>query len=52
LERVRPGYEFSFTRQFYQPALLLSLAEIRAAIEALELETNGLLDKMWVEVGN
>ena len=40
---VRVGYEVSFTRYFYQPQPLRSLAEIRADIVALENENKGLL---------
>ena len=37
------GYEVSFTRHFYQPPVLRTLAEISADILALEQETEGLL---------
>jgi type I restriction enzyme M protein len=37
------GYEISFTRHFYQPPQLRTLAEISADILALEQETEGLL---------
>ena len=37
------GYEISFTRHFYQPPVLRTLAEISADILALEQETEGLL---------
>ncbi|MGE3541758.1 MAG: N-6 DNA methylase [Candidatus Tectimicrobiota bacterium] len=37
------GYEISFTRYFYKPQPLRTLEEIRADIEALEAETEGLL---------
>jgi type I restriction enzyme M protein len=47
---VRTGYEISFTRHFYKPQPLRSLGEIRADIEALERETDGLLDQILVEV--
>jgi len=40
---VRTGYEISFTRYFYKPQPLRTLAEIRADILALEAETEGLL---------
>ena len=40
---VRVGYEISFTRYFYQPKPIRTLAEIRADILALERETEGLL---------
>ncbi|MBF0423006.1 MAG: N-6 DNA methylase, partial [Magnetococcales bacterium] len=38
------GYEISFTRHFYKPQPLRTLAEIEADIRALEKETDGLLD--------
>jgi type I restriction enzyme M protein len=37
------GYEISFTRVFYKPQPLRTLADIRADILALEAETDGLL---------
>ncbi len=37
------GYEVSFTRHFYQPPQLRTLAQIIADILALEQETEGLL---------
>ena len=37
------GYEISFTRYFYQPQPLRELADIRADIQALETESEGLL---------
>jgi len=40
------GYEISFTRHFYQPPQLRSLAEISADILALEQETEGLLSEI------
>ena len=40
---VKTGYEISFTRYFYKPKPMRSLAEIRADILALEQETDGLL---------
>ena len=42
--RVKVGYEISFTRYFYKPKPMRTLAEIRADILALEQETEGLLD--------
>ena len=42
-ESVKVGYEISFTRYFYKPKPMRSLAEIRADILALEQETDGLL---------
>ncbi len=48
---ARIGYEISFTRYFYKPKPLRSLEEIRADIEALERETEGLLGQVLVETG-
>lgn len=42
-ESVKTGYEISFTRYFYKPQPLRTLEEIRAAIMALDKETEGLL---------
>ena len=42
-DRVKTGYEISFTRHFYKPKPMRTLAEIRADILALEKETEGLL---------
>lgn len=47
--KTKIGYEISFNRVFYTPPELRSLAEIRADIEALEDETEGLLDDVLVE---
>jgi type I restriction enzyme M protein len=43
------GYEISFTRYFYQPEPQRSLETIRADIEALEREAEGLLGTILVE---
>jgi type I restriction enzyme M protein len=43
---VKIGYEVSFTRYFYQPQPLRSLAEIRADIVTLENENKGLLEEI------
>jgi type I restriction enzyme M protein len=40
------GYEVSFTRHFYQPPQLRTLAQISADILALEQETEGLLHEI------
>jgi len=45
------GYEVSFTRHFYQPPKLRSLAEISADILKLEEETEGLLGEITKGVG-
>jgi type I restriction enzyme M protein len=44
------GYEISFTRYFYKPKHLRTLAEIEADIRALEAETDGLLAEILVRV--
>ena len=44
--KTQIGYEISFTRHFYEPQPLRTLAEIRADILALEQETEGLLDEI------
>lgn len=44
--KVVIGYEISFTKYFYQPVQLRSLAEITADIRAIEAETDGLLDEI------
>lgn len=38
------GYELSFTKYFYKPVELRSLAEIKADIKTIENETDGLLN--------
>ena len=43
---TRIGYEVSFTRHFYQPPQLRTLAQISADILALEQETEGLLHEI------
>jgi type I restriction enzyme M protein len=48
--KTRKGYEISFTRYFYKPPPMRTLAKIRADIEALERETEGLLDEILVEI--
>ena len=45
-DSVKTGYEISFTRYFYKPQPLRTLAEIRADILALEQETEGLLEEI------
>jgi hypothetical protein len=40
------GYEVSFTRHFYEPPKLRTLAEISADILKLEQETEGLLSEI------
>jgi len=44
------GYEVSFTRYFYKPKQLRTLAEIEADIRALERETDGLLEDILVGI--
>ena len=49
-DKVKIGYEISFTRNFYKPQHLRPLKEIRADILALERETEGLLGEIVVGV--
>ena len=44
-DKIKTGYEISFTRYFYKPPTLRSLDAIRADILALEQETEGLLEE-------
>ena len=41
--KTRIGYEISFTRHFYKPTPMRTLAEIQADIRALEAETDNLI---------
>lgn len=45
-DATKVGYEISFTRYFYQPQPLRTLEAILAEIEALERETEGLLQSI------
>ena len=45
-DSIKTGYEISFTRYFYKPQPLRTLAEIRADIVALEKQSEGLLDEI------
>ena len=45
-DSVKTGYEISFTRYFYKPQPMRTLQEIRADIQALEKETDELLDEI------
>jgi len=45
-DKTQIGYEISFTKYFYKPIKLRSLAEIVADIKALEAETDGLLNEI------
>ena len=48
-EATKIGYEISFTRYFYKAQPLRTLEQIRADIEALEKESEGLLGQIMVE---
>ncbi|MCZ7632989.1 MAG: type I restriction-modification system subunit M [Phycisphaerales bacterium] len=48
---TKVGYEVSFTRYFYKPAPLRTLDEIKADLEALHDEAEGLLDQIVAPVG-
>ncbi len=45
-DSVKIGYEVSFTRCFYKPQPMRTLAEIRADILALRKKTEGLLGEI------
>lgn len=40
------GYELSFTKYFYKPVQLRSIADIKADIRAIEANTDGLLEEI------
>lgn len=42
-KKTKVGYEVSFTRHFYKPAPMRTLAEIQTDIRALEAETDNLI---------
>ncbi len=44
--KTKIGYEISFTRHFYKPAPMRTLAEIQADIRALEAETEDLISEI------
>jgi type I restriction enzyme M protein len=44
--KTQIGYEISFTRHFYKPTPMRSLDEIKADLEALQNEADGLLDEI------
>jgi type I restriction enzyme M protein len=50
-EATKVGCEVSFTRHFYKPKPLRSLAEIAADIRAIEAEAEDLLDGLLVGAG-
>jgi type I restriction enzyme M protein len=50
-DATKVGYEISFTRYFYKPQPLRTLEEIRADIEAIERETDGLLSEVLYVTG-
>lgn len=49
--KTQIGYEISFTRYFYKPQPLRSLAEIRSDIEAAERDADGLMAKILMGGG-
>ncbi len=48
-DSVKTGYEISFTRYFYKPKPMRTLAEIRADILVVEKDTEGLLGEILGE---
>jgi type I restriction enzyme M protein len=49
--KTQIGYEISFTRHFNKPVLLRSLDEIKAELEAIQAEGQGLLTQVVVPTG-
>jgi len=49
--KTQIGYEISFTRYFYKPTPLRSLDEIKADLESLQAEAEGLLDEIVAPAG-
>ena len=47
---VVEGYELSFTKYFYKPKALRTIADITCDIRAIEEKTNGMLDDILGEV--
>ena len=45
------GYELSFTKYFYKPVQLRSIADIKADIRAIEKNTDGLLEEILSDRG-
>jgi type I restriction enzyme M protein len=45
-DKTQIGYEISFTRHFYKPVAMRTLADIKADIFAIEKETEGLLEEI------
>src|SRR5207249_1222304 len=50
-DKTEIGYEISFARHFYKPTPLRSLDGIKADLEALQAEGEGLLDEIVSPVG-
>jgi type I restriction enzyme M protein len=48
-DKTKIGYEISFARHFYKPKPPRSLAEIKAEIDALERQTQALLEAVLIE---
>ncbi len=48
-DKTKVGYEISFARHFYKPKPPRPLAEIKAEIDALERQTQVLLDAVLIE---
>ncbi len=48
--KTKIGYEISFTRHFYKPTPMRTLAEIQADIRALEAETDNLIAEIAGEL--
>jgi len=50
-DKTQIGYEISFTRHFYKPAPLRTLAQIKTDLTALQQEAEGLLDQIVAPAG-
>jgi type I restriction enzyme M protein len=50
-DKTQVGYEISFTRHFYKPAPLRSIEEIKADLQALQDEAEGLLGQIVAPTG-
>ena len=49
-DSIQVGYELSFTKYFYKPKALRSVADITCDIRAIEERTNGMLDDILGKV--
>lgn len=45
-KQTKIGYEISFTKYFYKPVEMRSMADILADLKALEAETDGMMTEI------